>query len=141
MADDFIKLSYPLSGEIVSTEFDTDEVESIELIPQSQDDMQRLQNNLPIIYQKPDSKQITLNLHSQNISDVEALVSVTDIITLKVYFKTTLLHSYAVKIDRESCKTFGYFGGVPYDKKFQLIFYETESGYVALESQFNGIVC
>lgn len=138
--NDFIKIKYISSGAWATIELDADEVESIEIMPQVIDDMQRKQNNLPIIYKKPDAKLIVLNLYSNAIVDVEALKAVSDIMYLKIYRKATLLSSYAVKLDRQSCKTFGYFGGVPKDKNLQIAFYETESGYACLENQFNGVV-
>ena len=138
--NDFIKLKYLSSGAWATIELDADEVDSIEIMPQIFNDMQRLQNNLPVIYKKPDAKLIILNLYSNAIVDVEALKAVSDIMYLKIYRKATLLSSYAVKLDRESCKTFGYFGGVPKDKNLQIAFYETESGHACLENQFNGVI-
>ena len=109
-----------------STAFDDDEVENIEISPQVSDDLQRLQNNLPIIYKKPDAKKIILNLYSQCITKVEALRSITTLITMTIYRGATLLHTYLVKLDRESAKSFGLWGGVPFDTPMELIFYETE---------------
>ena len=140
-AETFLKLNYiDSSNEAQTLTLNINEVYQITLTPNSQDDIQRKQDNLAIKYSNDISnKLISVLLEPSQDLVIETLRTVTEPMTMFIYVEGSIIHSFYVQLDRESCKQFREFDLVS-NENIELLFYEVESGYSA-QRYFNNGIC